>query len=80
MASGSAQEQFCEPRQAGNGATVANAACVAGKSEAASSELEAGKSNRSGPAESRIFPIIWPAPAIFFSALAENRYGVSGNR
>jgi hypothetical protein len=31
--SGSAQRLPCEPRQAGNGATVATAACVAGKSE-----------------------------------------------
>src|SRR2546428_13498077 len=30
--SGSAQRSPCEPRQAGNGATVATAACVAGKS------------------------------------------------
>src|SRR6266851_5129231 len=30
--SGSAQRQPCELRQAGNGATVATAACVAGKS------------------------------------------------
>src|SRR6185503_13635452 len=29
---GSAQRKPCEPRQAGNGATVATAACVAGKS------------------------------------------------
>ncbi|MEA2203471.1 MAG: hypothetical protein QOE77_247 [Blastocatellia bacterium] len=29
---GSAQRLPCEPRQAGNGATVATAACVAGKS------------------------------------------------
>ncbi len=29
---GSAQRLLCEPRQAGNGATVAIAACVAGKS------------------------------------------------
>ena len=35
MASGSAQGLFCEPRQAGNGATVANSSCVAVKSEAA---------------------------------------------
>jgi len=31
--SGSAQRSSCEPRQAGNGATVATTACVAGKSE-----------------------------------------------
>src|SRR5438094_631595 len=30
--SGSAQRESCEPRQAGNGATVATTACVAGKS------------------------------------------------
>src|SRR6185503_18211705 len=30
--SGSAQRSPCEPRQAGNGATVATATCVAGKS------------------------------------------------
>ena len=35
VASGSAQGLFCEPRQAGNGATVANSSCVAVKSEAA---------------------------------------------
>ena len=69
MASGSAQAQICEPRQAGNGATVANAACVAGKSEAAKSKSETGESERSGPLSSRIFRINFQAPVFVYLPL-----------
>src|SRR5205085_5540449 len=56
QASGSAQRLPREPRQAGNGATVVAAACVAGRSEAwpISERVAAGKACRTAPRWSTI--------------------------